>query len=90
MGTGGRAGLVAVTPEKEINLIDFFTRAEKGRGNAEVRARKKDQESMDGHPALHSAGKQAAPPLVHCCTCLSVGMMFHGQHREPMVDIKII
>ena len=63
MGTGGRAGLVAVTPEKEINLIDFFTRAEKGRGNAEVRARKKDQESMDGHPALHSAGKQAAPTL---------------------------
>ena len=49
MGTGGRAGLVAVTPEKEINLIDFFTRAEKGRGNAQVKARNKDQESMDGH-----------------------------------------
>ena len=63
MGTGGRAGLVAVTPKKEINLIDFFTRAERARGNAQVRARNKDQESMDGHPALHSAGKQAAPTL---------------------------
>ena len=54
MGTGGRAGLVAVTPKKEINLIDFFTRAEKGRDNAQVRARNKDQESMDGHPNLQA------------------------------------
>ena len=54
MGTGGRAGLVAVTPEKEISLIDFFTRAEKGRGNAQVRGRNKNQESMDGHPALQA------------------------------------
>ena len=54
MGTGGTTGLVAVTPEKEINLMDFFTRAEKGRGNAQVRGRNKNQESMDGHPALQA------------------------------------
>ena len=55
MGTGGRAGLVAVTPEKEINLIDYFTRAEEGRGNAQVRAGNKNQESMD-------APSQPRPP----------------------------
>ena len=54
-GTGERAGLVAVTPEKEINLMDFFTRAEKGRGNAQVRAGNKNQESMD-------APSQPRPP----------------------------
>ena len=84
MGTGGRAGLVAVTPEKEINLIDFFTRAEKGRGNAQVRARNKDQESMDGHPNLQ--GNRLPRPLVHCCTRLYFRMMFHDQHREPKIN----
>ena len=42
------------------------------------------------HPSTSLEKRLPHPILVHCCTCLSVGMSWNDQDKEPMIDTKII
>ena len=35
-------------------------------------------------------GQMITVHVVHCCTCISVGMSCDDQDKEPMIDTKII